>query len=146
MGDAPKDNVVNFRPVGPSASLKKQDWTDKRRQCQHVAVEVWADEPILECQECGAVVDPYRWIRDRVSDWDQITARQEFRKREIVAELNELRAALKVLRGEYADERERQAAKSALMVLPPRRRTPCPSAYPPNHTASSCGAREGTHD
>lgn len=114
------DNIVNFRSGAPSARLKHLDWSDERTRCQHKRVEVWAKEPILECADCKAIVDPYQWIRDRCRDWDEIESTHKFRKAEMKSEENSLRKALRLLRGEYADVKERREAERSLMVLPKR--------------------------
>lgn len=115
------DKIVAFRPGVPSMRLKSLDWTDKRAHCKHTAIEVWQDEPILECKDCGAVVDPYRWIRDRCATWKRMEDEVDYRVKEAKGELKELTKALRILRGEYEGERERRQAETALMVLPPRR-------------------------
>lgn len=116
-----EDKVVAFRAGAPSMRLKSLDWTDKRAHCKHVAVQVWQDEPILECKDCGAVVDPYRWIRDRCATWKKMEDEVGYRVKAAKGEMEDLQKSLRILRGEYKDERERRQAETALMVLPPRR-------------------------
>jgi hypothetical protein len=115
------DKIVAFRSAAPSMRLKSLDWTDKRSQCKHFAVQVWSNEPILECCDCGAVVDPYQWIRARIAAWSNMEIDASFRVKEARAELEELKKTLRVLRAEYKDEKERREAETALMVLPRRR-------------------------
>lgn len=118
---AEDDNVVSFRSGAPSARLKELDWSDARARCQHRSVMVWAKEPILECQDCGAVVDPYAWIRARCADWSSLIAPLKRKKAEMEGEIAELRKALRALRGEFKDEAERRAAERALHVWPKKR-------------------------
>lgn len=114
--------VVSFRSLAPSARLKKFDHTDIRANCQHDRIQVWVKEPIIECADCGSVVDPYYWIRRRCSDWQRLHDGVTFQISEAKAELDELRAALKILRGQYRSEAERRRAEHHLMIMPPRRR------------------------
>ena len=122
----PPENVISFRDASPSARLKALDWNEKRARCEHKKVEVWLKEPILECRTCGAVVDPYEWIRGRVRDWKQWQDSERFRCEELKLEREKLQKELRKLRGEYRDEAERAAAEReaarAVMVLPPQRR------------------------
>ena len=117
------DNVVDFRAAStPSARLKEFDWSDKRARCPHKSILVWAKEPILECGSCGAVVDPYQWIRDRVSDWRSMVEAVEFKKRMAQEELDSLKKQLRLLRREYKDEAEKRRAEGQVAILPPQRR------------------------
>ena len=122
---AEDNNVVSFRAAAPSARLKDLDWTDKRAQCKHKNVEIWAKEPIIECSECGAVVDPYDWIRDRVKDWRHWHHAEFIKYKELKREREELQKQVRILRGEYRDEAERVAAERnaarAIAVMPPRK-------------------------
>lgn len=113
------NNIVSFRDAAPSLHLKKLDWTDKRASCPHKAVLVWPKEPILECKTCGAVVDPYQWIRNRCDDWAMMRDAKKFERDQLQSEIDGLKKMLRLIRGEYRDERERHEAKSRLMVLPP---------------------------
>lgn len=117
-----EDNIVEFRTGAPSARLKNLDWQDKRARCKHKRVEIWRKEPILECTDCGAVVDAHQWIRDRCQDWAQVMSNLKFKKQEIEAEIDELKKARRILRRKYKDERERREAEGALMHMPPQRR------------------------
>lgn len=116
-----EENVVSFRSASPSARLKKFDHDDKRQHCQHKSIEVWCKEPIIECTACGAVVDPYWWIRERCNDWREMVAAITWRRDEAQRELDELKARLRILRKEYATEAERIRAESQLMHMPPQR-------------------------
>lgn len=116
------ENVVSFRAAAPSARMKTFDKPDARALCDHRQVQVWRREPILECEKCGAVVDPYEWIRGRVQDWDRMQESLEYRREEVIRETKQLQAALRILKGEYKDEQERRMAERALMVLPGRMR------------------------
>lgn len=122
MSDETGGNVVEFKVTAPSARMKQfDDVADKRRFCKHVHVEIWGNEPILECGDCGGVVDPYKWIRDRCSDWRQMVGAVEFKVHEAKEELEGLRTAVRMLRGEYKDELEKARACRELFVRPPRR-------------------------
>lgn len=115
------DNVIDFKQGAPSAKMKRFDGTEKHLSCKHRHVEIWRREPILECTDCGVVVDPWQWIRDRCSDWKEMLAAVEWKRDEAQRELNELKERLRVIRKEYASEIEKRRAEHALMVLPPRR-------------------------
>jgi hypothetical protein len=119
---ADEDNIVEFRAAAPSARLKNLDWQDKRARCRHKRVEIWRKEPILECTDCGAVVDAHQWIRDRCQDWAQVMSNLKFKKQEIEAEIGELKKARRILRKKYKDDREKRDAERALMHMPPQRR------------------------
>ena len=116
------DKIVAFRKSSePSARLKGLDWNDKRTFCRHGAVQVWDKEPILECCDCGAVVDPYQWIRDRCHEWAGMVASVQYRIDAAKLEMVELKKALKVLRKAHGAAVEAGRAQQALMVLPPQR-------------------------
>ena len=117
-----EDNIIEFRVGAPSARLKDLDWKDKRSRCEHRRVEIWRKEPILECSDCGAVVDAHQWIRDRCQDWAQVMSNLKFKRQEIETEIEQLKKARRILRKKYKDENERRAAERALMVMPPQRR------------------------
>lgn len=125
MSDAGSDNVVSFRAAAPSARLKELDWTDKRARCEHKKIEVWAKEPILECRDCGAVVDPYAWIRSRINDWRYWQEAERAKYDDLKREREDLQKQVRILRGEYKDEAERvaaeRAAARAVAIMPPRR-------------------------
>jgi hypothetical protein len=116
-----EDNIIEFRKAAPSARLKPFDGTEKHATCKHDRVEIWRREPILECADCGVVVDPYAWIRDRVSDWHHMVSEVEYRRSEAQRELDGLKEKLRILRKEYGSEVEKRRAEHALMVLPPQR-------------------------
>lgn len=120
MSDDPV--VIDFRSAAPSARMKTFDIDDKRPHCPHKKIVVWRKEPILECDTCGSVVDPYYWIRQRCEDWKSAQDAVDWKVREANAELEELRAALKILRAEYGNETEKLRARQHLMIMPPRRR------------------------
>lgn len=118
------DNVIGFRPGPPSARLKSLDWKDKRANCRHRRIEVWTKEPIIECADCGAVVDPYAWMRATIGEWKEMVDAVKYQRRAIEGEIEELKKGLRILRKEYRDEREKQEAANHLMIMPPRRSTP----------------------
>ena len=115
-------NIVKFQAGAPSARMKSlTDDLAKRRCCKHEHVEIWMNEPILECADCGGVVDPYTWIRNRVTDWKQMVNAVEWKVRETKEELEGLKAQVRILRAEYKDELEKARACRELFVRPPRR-------------------------
>ena len=116
------DKIVDFRKGAPSARLKTLDWQDKRSRCEHRSIEVWEKEPILECADCGAVVDPYVWIRRTVGDWKRIVDRHKWEKNEAEREAKEIKQQLRMLRKEFATETEKRRYDSAVMILPPQNR------------------------
>lgn len=118
---ADDSNIIEFRAGAPSARLKEFDGTEKHLTCKHHHVEIWRREPILECRDCGVVVDAHAWIRDRVNDWREMVRAVEWKRDEAQRELDELKARLRVLRQEYASEIEKRRAEHQLMVMPPRR-------------------------
>ena len=67
MSDGPGDNVVQIasrpRPVSLTARESKP-------RCDHVRVLIDREQPILECATCGAIVDPYVWIRRLTREWE----------------------------------------------------------------------------
>jgi hypothetical protein len=115
------DNVVSFRKDVPSARLKRLDWNDKRATCRHRCIEVWVKEPIIECSDCGAVVDPFAWIRDLTNEWEEVDRRRDQLRQDAEREMAEIKKQLRMLRGDLRDEKERREAERAVMVLPPRR-------------------------
>jgi hypothetical protein len=120
------DNIISFQSAAPSARFRKLDTTDagerKRQTCQHRAVLVWSREPVLECKDCGGIVDPYQWIRDRVRDWENMISAEKYKVDEIKRESEQLKKALRFLRKEFADEREKYEAEHAVATLPPKHR------------------------
>ena len=119
MGD--DDKVVQFRSAELPSRVKRPDDPKRRAGCQHKRTSIWMDEPILECSDCGAIIDPYCWIREQATKWDQIQGRVDYARKEADREMADIKKQLRQLRGEYADEKEHQATKKALMVLPPRK-------------------------
>ncbi len=116
------NTVIGFRSGAPSARLKAFNGTDPRPNCQHRRIEIWAKEPVVECIDCGSVVDPYWWLRRRCEDWKQAMQAIELKMNAAKQEVEELKAALRILRREYKDEAEKRKAETALMHLPPRSR------------------------
>jgi hypothetical protein len=113
------DNIVSFRAAGASALFKdRQTLPERRLDCRHKPIWVYADEPILECRNCGAIVDPFRWIRDRVNEWKSMQAAVDWKIAEAKRELDGLRTAIRQLRGEWKDESEK---RRTLMIQPPRK-------------------------
>lgn len=84
-------------------------------------VAVWGNEPILECSDCGGVVDPYKWIRERCADWKQMVDAVQWKVSAAKEELEGLRTAIRLLRKEYKDEVEKARAERNMFVQPPRR-------------------------
>lgn len=117
------DNIVQFKTRVPAASLKPFAHDDPRAKCKHESIEIWpAPDPIIECAVCGVIVDPYYWIRERCSDWKQAQDAVDYKISQAEAELKELKAAIKLMRGKYKDEVEKRRAEREIMTLPPRRR------------------------
>ena len=111
------DNIVKLADFAPSLSVKRVDWTEKRARCKHRAISVWAKEPIVECRDCGAVVDPIQWIRDRCNDFDYLQAE----KKRLESDIAALQESKKLARAAVRREREkahRELDRQA-MVLPP---------------------------
>lgn len=115
-----EEKVVDFRKAAPSARLKALDWKDKRSRCEHYRVEIWQKEPILECADCGAVVDPHVWIRKTVGDWARVIERQKWEMNAAKIECDEIKQQLRMLRKEFANEAEKHKYDSCLMMLPPQ--------------------------
>jgi hypothetical protein len=124
MSDDGESNVVEFRRLdsSPSAQLKRLDITDKKRSCQHKKVHIWVSEPILECKDCGAIVDPYWWMRQTIGSWSSIYDGIKFQENEARKELEALKREIRKLRREFKDEAERQAPDREIMRLPPSRK------------------------
>lgn len=118
---ADDEKIIQFRDAAPSVRLKRLEATDQRRVCKHRSTLISMEEPILECADCGAIIDPHQWIRILTKEWEQVQNRVEFMRVEAEREMKEIRKQLRVIRGEYADEKERQEVKKTLMVLPPRK-------------------------
>lgn len=114
--------VIDLKSRGPSAALKKLEWTDKRSSCQHERIEIWPREPIIECADCGVVVDPYYWLRRVCERWRMVEDTAAYRARALKDEADEIKKSLRILRAEYKDESERREAERSLMRLPPRKR------------------------
>ena len=114
-------DIVDISTAAPSARFKVLDRDDKRLRCPHKRIEVWPKEPIIECADCGAVVDPFQWIRDRCADWKQMVASVDWKVADAKRELEELKREIRLLRKEFKDEAEKEAASRRLMVMPPRK-------------------------
>lgn len=121
---ADETNIVDFKAsAAPSARVKTwQDVGEKRAMCRHTHVEVYSNEPILECKDCGGIVDPYVWIRKRCSDWKQMEDAVQCRISMAKAEYEDLKKAVRHLRGEWKDEVEKnRAERRSLMIRPPQK-------------------------
>lgn len=116
------DKVVAFRAGDGRPRLKSLSGNEQRAMCQHDEVEIWPREPILECAQCGAVVDPYEWIRKAVGRWKRFEQAAQWKVDELKREADELMAGLRILRAEYKDEAERRRAERAIAHLPPQNR------------------------
>lgn len=114
-------DVIDIKKALPSARFKSLEWSDKRTTCKHDQVEIWPREPILECSNCGAVVDAYAWIRQVCERWRDMEAQVRFKVADMKREADDLKKALRILRAEYKDENERRQAERALMIMPPRK-------------------------
>lgn len=117
-----EDNIVNFKAASaPSARVKTwRDVGEKRAMCRHTHVEVYSNEPILECKDCGGIVDPYVWIRQRCADWKQMEDAIHYRITSAKDEYENLKKAIRHLRGEWKDEVEKnRAERHSLMIRPP---------------------------
>lgn len=121
MSDSPDSNVITFRRDVPASRIKRPEGNAKRQCCQHRQVEIWACEPVLECRDCGAMVDPYDWIRTLTHEWGDVERQHAYRKREAEREMAEIEKKLRALRGEFRDETERREASRAIAVLPARK-------------------------
>lgn len=82
---------------------------------------MWQSETVIECADCGAVVDPYVWIRARCHDWHQMLDHIQDQEKQAKAELEKIKKSLRLLRKEYESEVEKKAVESAVMILPPKR-------------------------
>lgn len=119
MDDETPSNVVALQLPRPSARLKRLDFTDPRARCQHEKVEIWPNQPRIECKACGALVDPYDWLRKHCREWQRMEDDLEAERQNVRDEIEELKKARRLLRQEYADEVEKRRTERAIMVLPP---------------------------
>lgn len=83
--------VVSLNEARGRSLLRKEAPPEKRR-CGHRAVFVAAEHRMLECQNCGAMVDPFDFL------WE--TAREES---SLTAEVEALKAKRDALKKEVAD-------------------------------------------
>lgn len=116
MGDE-TDNVVSLAAIKPFLQTKRANWSDKKSRCQHWHVVVRSDEPILECKDCEAIVDPFHYIRNLAGLWDGLMAQ----KKRLEADIEALQESKKQVRQELRRERDkadREISRQA-MVLPP---------------------------
>lgn len=88
--------VVSLNEARGRSLLRKEAPPEKRR-CGHRAVFVAAEHRMLECQNCGAMVDPFDFL------WE--TAREESSLTAEVEALKAKRDALKKEVGELAGEK-----------------------------------------
>lgn len=111
------DRVVPFVPGTPSMAFREH--TDhKRAFCQHWRIAVDQREPMIECRDCGAIVDPYHWLRQSIRNWDAPIRDREAKIRQLDNEIEGRKKALRLLRKESADEAEKRQAARAIAVLP----------------------------
>ena len=109
------DKVVPFVPGVPSMAFRETATNAKRAFCQHWRIAVDGSEPIIECRDCGAIVDPYQWLRQSIRNWDAPIKTREFK---LETEIENRKRALRILRNECADEAEKRIAARAIAVLP----------------------------
>lgn len=105
MGDEPKNNVVKLQPRAAGVEIKRMDRNDKRSTCRHPSVWIWESEPIMECRDCGAMIDPFVWMRANFKKFDQQIADKIAERDRIAAETAELKAWAPWLRSLKALER-----------------------------------------
>jgi hypothetical protein len=114
------DNVVAFERDLPTSKLKPRN--PDKANCRHRKIWVSQDEPMVECVQCGSVVDPYAWIRAFTADWNAIQMSHELFKKAAAEEQAEIKRKLRQLRKEYASEAERLRDDREVMVMPARER------------------------
>lgn len=112
------DKVVPFVPSTPSMAFKERGGDIKRAICKHWRIAVSQDEPMIECRDCGAIVDPYRWLRQSIGQWDGAIREREFKIQQLDGEIEGRKTALRLIRKEYESEAEKRRAERAIAVLP----------------------------
>ena len=86
-------------------SLLRKEGTQEQRRCRHRRVFVAAAQRMLECQDCGAMVDPFDFL------WE--TAHEETSLKAEVEGLKAKRDALKKEVAELVGERTTMVVKAA---------------------------------
>jgi len=117
------DKVIKFAPGTPSMAFRERALDAKKSLCRHWRIAVDSREPIVECRDCGAIVDPYAWIRQSIGNWDGPIREREFKIKQLDDEITNRKSALRILRNECATEAEKRHAARAIAVLPNGRTT-----------------------
>jgi hypothetical protein len=122
MSEDDKVVPLTSAPSIPGLQVKRQTTAERKDPfCKHWQIWVYAREPIIECKTCGAIVDPYQWLRLTTDNWQAAQDRVKYQITDMERERDELKKAVRLLRGEYKDETEKREAARAIMVMPPRK-------------------------
>jgi hypothetical protein len=140
---------IGSAPSFPDLQRKKHvDGDRKDPLCKHWKIYVWTREPIIECQDCGAIVDPYYWLRLTMDNWDNMHARVKFQVDEMKREQDALKKAIAccVANTRTNGSGARPTGPSWLCRLSGRSNAPLPRASrrrDPGRASGGCGVECG---
>ncbi len=121
MTDTPDENVVVFQQVARDIARLPEALKQPRKFCLHCKVFIHPEEAKLECQDCGAFMEPYGYLRTWARERHRPLASLEAKKADIEREIAELSDTCRKLRGEFKSEMEHQAFARQIVVKPPRK-------------------------
>lgn len=118
-----ESNVVAFpKEAKPTLQAEPRDLTCRKRICGHSRCVIRELEPILECKDCGAFIDPYEWMRKNVRHIGAtIKGGAEKQRDELLREAEELSKLVRQLRGDFKSEIEKRRFQSQVVIKPPKR-------------------------
>lgn len=99
-----------------------KSYHQKMATCQHHDCSIDPVQPILTCDQCGALLEPYDWMR-KTMKWfgHSIKAGALRQKEDLERESQELSELIRQLRGEFKSEVERRRFEASPVVKPPKR-------------------------
>lgn len=124
--DQDPEKVILFpKDRGRSRECKISQTTPRHQKmsvCQHHECSLDPVQPILTCDQCGAVLEPYDWMR-KTMRWfgHSIKAGAVRQKEDLEREAKELSELIRQLRGEFKSEIERRRFEAQPVVKPPKR-------------------------
>lgn len=119
-----ESNVVSFPKEGRPAIRKELHnvAAEKKARCRHETCTISRYEPVIACDKCGAVVDPYEWLRKNIEHFGMaIKNGAEMQRDDLQREAKELTNLVRQLRGEFKDEMEKKRFQSQVVIKPPKR-------------------------
>ena len=85
------DNIIDF-PVSNPRSEAEQGlgYRPKEIYCRCISIEVSEYDRTVECQNCGATIDPFDWCLNQCRDWEYLDKRKQRKEAELIKSIDKL--------------------------------------------------------